>query len=641
MTDTVAVEPVAQPTVKETEVCAVKEIAEPPAPEVSDEQVTSEMQETEDAAVVEDVQQIDDRWRTGKVVDWKHTYGFVEESETGERHFIHNSDIETADRHVFLRKGMQLRYYPAMRKSTGEKRAIKVQALDGSLLTYFAKQGETDPWSRVVIEPHVTFSGVVNRFFFKRGFGWIRPNNKFRSHDFGDGVSAQLKSDIGQIANVGRLYVAREDIQSADFPPALRQGQKVTFNLYKDKRGVGACNVCNEHGEIFKNTYDKQVNGLKRYTGRVKKIKTHGYLFIKQEPPIVGVKGLRPNEDIHAHCESIQTTARPAHISVGTKVTYSLTEDTNGFHATEIRDEDDQDFETDDNRVNKRRTASIQEIFEGTIDWFRWEIGSGWIRPSVPIPSLVAHRLSNNGLIFFSRDDLISNDKVFGINAGERVRFQLLVDETKGVIGTDDPQVFATNICDIQGRPIEGQKRPEAVQTDRARGHVAYYESRRNVCYIKYQGKRYGVPLQDCTFEDPAQQVYRGLDVEFTVNLHENKKSLSQVVFKQKPFNRRRGRGNGNVNGNVNGNDSRRPDRRAPGNRHFGSQRYSLVDRMGTSAHQSYYHQQPSFGNHPPALRQAPQQDFFYNNYYTGQVQGQGMPGYLNNFHSSHFPPSQ
>merc|ERR1719379_2455869 len=363
---------------------------------------------------------------------------------------------------------MQIRFKAAIRPKTGEKRAIFVQAMNGEKLSYFKKQGESDPWSRNLVDAPHRFSGIVSRFFFKRGFGWIRPDKKFRNYEFGDQLPPEKKKECTSIL---RLYIAREDIESIDFPPALRQGQRVSFKLYHDRRGLGACEVVSEHGEPFAGTYDKQINGMRRYTGRVKKLKVHSFLFIKPEPPIVGVRGLRPNEDIHAHCEALDCDARPARVPTGTRVTFSLIEDENGYHAFDIKDRNEETFaEPKDGWHQKRKHATIEEIYEGTVDWFRWEMGTGWIRPCVALPGSIAHRLKGNqGLLFFSREDLLSNDKVFGVNAGVKVRFQLHVcqaDDTSSHTYSQ-PRVVATNICHVDGRPFEGQTRPAPVKKDR------------------------------------------------------------------------------------------------------------------------------------------------------------------------------
>lgn len=553
----------------------------------------------EDDSQAVQLEPIDSEWHIGKVVDWKHTYGFVEETENAVRYFIHNSDVMTSDRHVFLRRGMQIRFKAAIRRKTGEKRAIFVQAVDGELLSYFKKQGDSDPWSREIVESPTLFFGVVSRFFFKRGFGWIRPDKKFRAHDFGEALAPERKREC---ANILRLYVAREDIESVDFPPALRQGQRVSFKLYLDRRGLGACCVVNENGDPFQGTYDKQLNGKRRYTGRVKKLKVHGFLFIKPEPPIVGVRGLRPNEDIHAHCESLHTEARPARVPTGTRVTFSLKEDENGFHAFDIKDENEDILpEPVDGWSGKRKIATIEDTYEGTVDWFRWEIGTGWIRPSVPLPASIAHRLKgNNGLLFFSREDLLSLDKVFGVNAGVKVRFQLHVSPVTDDVSLSQPRVVATNICHLEGRPFEGQMRPAPVKKDRCRGYVAYYEKRRKICYIKYQGKRFGVPVYECSFEDPTiQEVYKGLEVEFSLAVEGHRKVLKDVVFKRSL-----------------------PRKRLPVRR--------PVERNFPEFHQNNY-----FGSPPPTqpnFRQPP--DLYFNHYKTtpNYYHGGSVHGYLNNF---------
>lgn len=318
----------------------------------------------------------------------------------------------------------------------------------------------------------------------------------------------------------------------------------------------------NDKGEPLADIYKRSPNHERRFTGRVKKIKVHGYLFIKPEPPIIGIRGYRPHEDVHANCESLETEGRPARVDEGTNVKFSLHKDENGFHAVNVRDENENLLAEPDDGWNekKRKTPALEEVFEGTVESFRWGNGIGWIRPTIPLPASIAPRLSNQGLLFFVRDDIVSDDKVFGTNSGMPVKFQIAVD----VEGPNNaPKVHACNITDIDGNPLVDQERPpQPEKRDNCKGQLAYFDKRKNVCYIKYQGKKYPIPVEQIVFEGGFQDdIKKDSRVEFTVEVTDGKKILSNVVMKN-PRRRRMGGNNQRGRGNYQPMNSNAPDPR-------------------------------------------------------------------------------
>jgi len=451
-----------------------------------------------------------DMWQMGRVHEWKNTWGFIEKdgAEQNQQIFVHAANVRSKDRHCFLRKGMRVKYQEATRADDESRKcAVNVCNLKGEPLTYFEAQGETDNFSRREVTPGVKYTGTVKNYFFRRRFGWIQPDDDDEERRF-------LQKDI---------YVAREDILSKEFPPGLRAGIKVEFELYEDDRGIGACKVTAEGGSLIEfNTIRKDFEG-KIFTGTVEKFRLNGYLFIKPDQNLreFGVWG----SDIHADCESIVTEQRPARVSEKSKVTFKLMKDKNGFHAIDINNENGEPIVVPEDEINDPEPSDrevYEEVWSGKVRSFSWSKGSGWLEPENLSAELQAKATHREGLIYFYRRDLVSLDKVFGIHENVKVRFKCYTDE-KGI--------GACNITDENGDPIQNQQRP--TETEQVQhGTVNYYDRQKRVLHIKYKGKVHAVPKKHILIRREAEHLLRrGTRVEFLVERWRGKNFLKQISF--------------------------------------------------------------------------------------------------------------
>jgi len=488
------------------DVITAKEEANPPAAVASEPQ---EAEKTEKKTIEFNITD-PEAWETGRVHEWKNTWGFIERDNQKDSHiFVHASNINSKDVHTFLRKGMEVKFQEATRADDPNRKcAVNVCNKEGEPISYFEKQGESDNFKRRDVTPGVKYKGTVKNYFFRRRFGWIQPDDEGDERRF-------LTKDI---------YVAREDILTKDFPPGLRAGTKVQFELYEDDRGLGACRVTGENGELLEVNSVRKDFENKVFTGVVEKFRLNGYLFIKPDENLkeFGMWGT----DIHGDCESINTEQRPARVLEKTKVTFKLTRDRNGFHAIDINDADgnpivvaDEDIQED---AHPHERQIYPEIFEGTVQSFSWAKGSGWVKPKELSPELRTKTTHREGYIYFYRRDLISEDKVFGVHEDVKVRFRCYIDE-KGI--------GACEITDHEGNPIKDQKRPtdrESVQ----HGVVNYYDRQKRVCHIRYKGKVHAVPKKHILVLREAEHLLRrGQRVEFIVERWRGRNFLKQVSF--------------------------------------------------------------------------------------------------------------
>jgi len=508
-------------TMVEDVITAKEEPKEPAQPAAAPEAVPAssaaaeepaEQKAAEEPAKIEFTITDPEEWETGRVHEWKNTWGFIERDSNKDSHiFVHASNVNSKDVHTFLRKGMEVKFQEASRSDDPNRKcAVNVSNKEGEPISYFEKQGESDNFKRRDVTPGVKYKGTVKNYFFRRRFGWIQPDDEGDERRF-------LTKDI---------YVAREDILTKDFPPGLRAGTKVQFELYEDDRGLGACRVTGDNGELLEVNSVRKDFENKVFTGVVEKFRLNGYLFIKPDENLkeFGMWGT----DIHADCESINTDQRPARVLEKTKVTFKLTRDRNGFHAIDINDENgdpivvpEEDI-IDDQHPHERKI--YPDIFEGTVQSFSWAKGSGWIKPKELSPELRTKTTHREGYIYFYRRDLISEDKVFGIHEDIKVRFRCYIDE-KGI--------GACEITNENGDPVKDQKRPTDRNSESVQhGVVNYYDRQKRVCHIRYKGKVHAVPKKHILVLREAEHLLRrGQRVEFIVERWRGRNFLKQVSF--------------------------------------------------------------------------------------------------------------
>jgi cold shock CspA family protein len=407
---------------------------------------------------------------------------------------------------------MTVKYQEATRADDPNRKcAVNVCSLNDEPISYFEQQGERDNFQRVQVSPGVRYKGVVKNYFFRRKFGWIQPEDD----------DAEERRFLAK-----DIYVARQDIKSKTFPPGLRAGTKIEFELYEDDRGLGACNVTGPDGALIENTSLRQDFENKVFSGTIEKFRLHGYLFIKPDQNLkeYGVW----NQDVHGDCESINTEQRPARVTEKLKVTFKLMRDKNGFHAVDINDEEGNPIKVDPEETSEEQTPHdrqvYDDVFSGRIRSFSWSKGSGWIEGKDLTPELQSKTTHREGLIYFYRKDIISKDKVFGVHENVNVKFQCYI---------DDKGIGACNITDENGDPIQDMKRPSESNSDSVQhGIVNYYDRQKRLCHIRYKGKVYAVSRKNILVLREAEHLLRrGTRVEFLVERWRGRTFLKQVSF--------------------------------------------------------------------------------------------------------------
>jgi len=179
-------------------------------------------------------------WYHGEVNIWKEKDGFLEHiNENGITtfFFFHGSNVNSTDKKVFLRKNMEVRFKVKRGEDGKNDSAINVETRDGKPLNFHAKHGANDVYDREILDDGRFFKGTV-KFF-----------NHNRSHGHIEAAQGELQSVGFTIGDIGPVYFKEIDIDAADFPVKIDQGDKVQFQIFTSSQGWGGMNVQMANGE--------------------------------------------------------------------------------------------------------------------------------------------------------------------------------------------------------------------------------------------------------------------------------------------------------------------------------------------------------------------------------------------------------
>lgn len=201
---------------------------------------------------------------TGRVLKFSsNNHGFILPSDDMSEYNIDRKlwfkaeDINTAMRPARVAAGMDVSF-------TIERDGKTVKAVDVSLPNgkpiVMPKGYESKTYEEQMPREKVNneeLEGTVVNYFWDKGFGHIKINN-FKDADIPADVKNQLKE--------GQVYFRWSDIKSDDKTVGIELKEKVKFNLYKDKRGVGAENITDSSGNAITDADRKKATKQRRKT---------------------------------------------------------------------------------------------------------------------------------------------------------------------------------------------------------------------------------------------------------------------------------------------------------------------------------------------------------------------------------------
>jgi len=159
-------------------------------------------------------------------------FGFIKADEGGDEDvFVHWQDLvlEDDDRWPYIEEGTKVEFTVA--DKDGKPSAKEVTLLGGDKIPAFTK-----PHADREVNEDETFKGSIKFFEGWKGFGYVKPDDEItwkNESSGGEGIYFSRDAVLGK--NAGSGMVLR-----------LKDGLRVSFKVYKDKKGLGACQIQNE-----------------------------------------------------------------------------------------------------------------------------------------------------------------------------------------------------------------------------------------------------------------------------------------------------------------------------------------------------------------------------------------------------------
>jgi len=286
-------------------------------------------------------------------------FGFIKPVEGGDEVFVHWNDLVTDDHWPFVEKGTEVEY--ELVKNEDEYAANNVTLANGEKIPVFTKAYE----DREVNEDDI-FTGAVKFFDGRKGFGFIKPDEEiaWNSASSGDGIFFSRDALVATGAGKGMML-------------RVKDGLRVSFKVYKDKKGLGACEVQNEDetpleceqrkDNLKKGKKRKRQGGDKKrskkakvkaktkeelieerevdedeniYTGTVKYYKLDrefGFITIAEE---ITFKDLTVKEKIYVMKEDIVCDSDEVGLTAESEVMFKIYKDSKGLGACEVMNAD-------------------------------------------------------------------------------------------------------------------------------------------------------------------------------------------------------------------------------------------------------------------------------------------------------------
>jgi len=168
----------------------------------------------------------------------------------GKQVLVHWSKLVTDDKWPYIKRGTEVKFKLVEKDENGKRSAKDVTLANGGKIPVYVPKNS----DRVSNDDDV-FCGVIQFFDYRKGFGMVKPEEEISWED----VTVTPKD---------ALYFTREALMTTGGGKGmvlnLRNGKKVTFKVYKDKKGLGAHELQNEDGEPLEYEARKRTGGKKR-----------------------------------------------------------------------------------------------------------------------------------------------------------------------------------------------------------------------------------------------------------------------------------------------------------------------------------------------------------------------------------------
>jgi len=152
-----------------------------------------------------------------------------EEEEKKREVMVHWEDVVTDDPFPYIKKGTKVEYI--VTQENGKLQAKEVTLAGGAKIPVFTK-----PYKDREVNKEDTYKGTVAFYNVWRGWGMLKPDEDITWKD---------------TTTSGGLFFSKQGISTATplkrgYRAKVEKGLRVAFKIYKDKKGLGACELKNE-----------------------------------------------------------------------------------------------------------------------------------------------------------------------------------------------------------------------------------------------------------------------------------------------------------------------------------------------------------------------------------------------------------